>query len=97
MVMACPLLGLAIAFLVMLAVAVLDRWVSGAREAAPRPAPELVQSEPVVAAPLVVADTSRMRTAWAALDCGRDEQVRRADASEPGGGISASASIALAA
>jgi hypothetical protein len=32
--------------------AVLDRWVSGAREAAPRPAPELVQSEPAVAAPL---------------------------------------------
>jgi hypothetical protein len=51
MVMACPLLGLAIAFLVMFAVAVLDRWVSGAREAAPRPAPELVQSERAVAAP----------------------------------------------
>jgi hypothetical protein len=52
MVMACPLLGPVIAFLVVLAVAVLDRWVSGAREAAPRPAPELVQSEPAVAAPL---------------------------------------------
>jgi hypothetical protein len=30
----CPLLGPVIAFLVVLAVAVLDRWVTGAREAA---------------------------------------------------------------
>jgi hypothetical protein len=30
---ACPLLGLVIAFLVFSAVAVLDRWITGAREA----------------------------------------------------------------
>jgi hypothetical protein len=69
---ACPLLGPVIAFLVVLPIAALDRWISGAKGAsglvtvaageisvrrrlawrAPRPAPELVQSEPPVAAAL---------------------------------------------
>jgi hypothetical protein len=49
---ACSLLGSVIAFLVVLAGAVLDRWISMAREASRRPTPEMVQSEPAVAAPL---------------------------------------------
>ena len=48
---ACSLLGSVIAFLVVLAVAVLDRWISMAREASRRPAPEPAQSEPAVTAP----------------------------------------------
>jgi len=55
---ACPLLGPVIAFLVFLAVAVLDRWITGARKA-----PALV---PVVAG--VIAGRFRRRLAWAAPD-----------------------------
>ena len=35
----------------------------------------------------VVADTFRMRTAWAALDCGSDEQVSGAGRSRAGPGL----------
>jgi hypothetical protein len=53
---ACPLLGPVIAFLVVLAVALLDRWITGAREA-----PELL---PVAAG--VIGGYFRRRLAWGA-------------------------------
>jgi hypothetical protein len=49
---ACSLLGSVIALLVVLAVAVLDRWISMAREASRRPVLEPAQSEPAVLPPL---------------------------------------------
>jgi hypothetical protein len=53
---ACPLLGLVIAFLMFLAVVVLDRWITGARQA-----PGLV---PVPAG--VIGGHLRRRLAWEA-------------------------------
>ena len=80
---ACSLLGSVIAFLVVLAVAVLDRWISMAREASPRPAPEPAQSEPAVRPAGVVADTSRMRTAGAARIAGGTSKQAAGDARNP--------------
>jgi hypothetical protein len=53
---ACPLLGPVIAFLVVLAVAVLDRWITGAKEAPVR--------VPVPAG--VIGEHFRRRLAWGA-------------------------------
>jgi hypothetical protein len=49
---ACPLLGPVIAFLVVLPIAALDRWITGAKGAPARSAPELVQCDPAVRAAL---------------------------------------------
>jgi hypothetical protein len=49
---ACPLLGPVIAFLVVLPVAALDRWITGAKGAPAHPAPELVHSEQPVSVAL---------------------------------------------
>jgi hypothetical protein len=47
---ACPLLGPVIAFLVVLPIAALDRWISRAKGAPAHPPPELVHTEPSVSA-----------------------------------------------
>jgi hypothetical protein len=82
---ACSLLDSVIAFLVVLAVAVLDRWISMAREASRRPAPEPAQSEPAVTAPLGSLPT-RLACAQLGLPGLRESAVRYQRPQQSNGG-----------
>jgi hypothetical protein len=81
---ACSLLGSVIALLVVLAVAVLDRWISMAWEASRRPVLEPAQSEPAQSEPAVTPPLGSLPTRLACAQLGLPG-LREGPASKPRG------------